>query len=420
MAPNYFPIRFDAEEKDYDAPQWKVADAEPKGEARQWPLLYRRSTSGKDSFIHIVEAQWKTGAGFRVNPGRKLWVSAEGTDGMNVDPAVEADYDRVKGTITIKDVTLSKKLSDKTKFYEGTKDKGFKLEWKITCCAGKKDKKWTTAGESINILYTCLADPIGTRFRTVVNWACRPDGAGDEKAAFDCAWSSFSKDNKPANANNWEGQTLYYYQLGESAVGKSNLKFNLPDLLKAAHADKTGNGNCEAWADGLGRSAKIHGVKTRRFWVLPTSRLQSAGFLVKSWEYGAPHPRAQGAYKWLLGLTLKVVNAATGEAGFTMVPIPAGGKYWDLTSKPGLAGQNTETPAEKQFNLHVIVKYESLYYDPSYGKTYTDEANFEKLALDGYTAVDLREGEVPPKPPVMLVKPVSGNTEIRFDPFDEE
>ncbi len=64
-----------------------------------------------------------------------------------------------------------------------------------------------------------------------------------------------------------------------------------------------------------------------------------------------------------------------------------------MTNKETLHGQNTTPPAEKVFIRHWIVKVQvndgneeinNNYYDPSYGVTYINEADFESKAVEGY------------------------------------
>ena len=74
-----------------------------------------------------------------------------------------------------------------------------------------------------------------------------------------------------------------------------------------------------------------------------------------------------------------------------MVPPPnpdAPAVYGAMTSNTGVAGQNSPTPSEKAHINHAIVCVPAtgLYYDPSYGLTYTGPSDFENQALDGYAS----------------------------------
>jgi len=75
----------------------------------------------------------------------------------------------------------------------------------------------------------------------------------------------------------------------------------------------------------------------------------------------------------------------------------------DLDDSPtGIAGQNMETPAKKRFKVHSGVHYlagqEARFYDPCYGKTASDEAEYLQrvvAALGKKIDGDLRWFRVP-------------------------
>jgi hypothetical protein len=102
-------------------------------------------------------------------------------------------------------------------------------------------------------------------------------------------------------------------------------------------------------------------------------------FLVKDWTFSAtPSYPADPNYKWKITL----VSEAPQPAG--MVPAPTGRQYADLTKSATLSGQNTTPPSEEFFGCHFIVKYNGVYYDPSYGVTYSDANDFENKSVEGY------------------------------------
>jgi hypothetical protein len=87
--------------------------------------------------------------------------------------------------------------------------------------------------------------------------------------------------------------------------------------------------------------------------------------------------------------------------------------YSDAENDNGVPGQNSPTPAEKAFTCHYLQKLHNLYYDPSYGLTYTDALDFERRAVDGYG----KEVGVQLYPPrtVYEVKPATGAGEIKIE-----
>jgi hypothetical protein len=113
-----------------------------------------------------------------------------------------------------------------------------------------------------------------------------------------------------------------------------------------------------------------------------TSRVPilSLVFLVKNWTFEGVGTLSDPIYKW------KFTSASTSDY---MVPAPAGGVYGELTSIGGVPGQNSPTPSEKVFSNQALIRYPSgtgTYYDPSYGKTYVDQAGFQTNATDGFCA----------------------------------
>jgi hypothetical protein len=81
--------------------------------------------------------------------------------------------------------------------------------------------------------------------------------------------------------------------------------------------------------------------------------------------------------------------------------------------KPGAAAQNSPTPAEKIFTFHhfQMLSIDGLYYDPSYGLVYTNDASLQSQAIAGYANVQL---PIPPASPSAAVKPVTNAVEIHI------
>ena len=76
-------------------------------------------------------------------------------------------------------------------------------------------------------------------------------------------------------------------------------------------------------------------------------------------------------------------------SGFDMVPMPLGGDYGEINNLPTLPGQNSRPPSQKLFARHFFLRYTTqanskIFYDASYGVTYTSPKNFEQTALAGY------------------------------------
>ena len=78
-----------------------------------------------------------------------------------------------------------------------------------------------------------------------------------------------------------------------------------------------------------------------------------------------------------------------------MVPPNTPPTYGDMQSGEGKPGQNSLTPSEKVFAVHFILYVDPSiagsaepYFDPSYGVTYADQADFESTAVAGYATFE--------------------------------
>jgi hypothetical protein len=105
--------------------------------------------------------------------------------------------------------------------------------------------------------------------------------------------------------------------------------------------------------------------------------------VINNWTIGAPSYQSELTWKYRFTL----------HAGDYMFPALAG--YGDLTNCAGpvpacfgASGQGELTPVEKVFDFHFIVLVPiapgNQFYDPSYGKTYSSQADFESYAVTGY------------------------------------
>jgi hypothetical protein len=104
--------------------------------------------------------------------------------------------------------------------------------------------------------------------------------------------------------------------------------------------------------------------------------------LVKNWSFpNLPTFTNTPPYDW------SMVTSSLNE----MIPPPDPATptvYGATTSDTGVPGQNSPTPSEKIHTNHAIVCVPAtgLFYDPSYGLTYTGPADSETQALDGYAS----------------------------------
>ena len=102
-----------------------------------------------------------------------------------------------------------------------------------------------------------------------------------------------------------------------------------------------------------------------------------------------------------------------------MYPPPSDGAYGYFESSAGIPGQNVETPVEKAFDKHFIVKTSETpdYYDPSYGLTYQNEEDFDEIVF-GYFR-DLAKDDEPADWWVRRPEDQIDEKNIRFKPNRE-
>lgn len=273
---------------------------------------------------------------------------------------------------------------------------------------------WAPLGTTTNLMYVTLGnpqpDPDTGRFptyRTVMQTACEMNRIGRDNVVA-AIWQHFAG---PANITTWDGRALYYYQTNTTC---SQCVTDLQHLLVQT------NGNCHAFQNFLEDCLLVHGLWTEsgvwtnyQYVTVYASRANSpedVNFLVNNWGTNNAGTSGNTNYPWQIFTTLNPPYY------FEMVPVPyPPDGYGDLTSLTGVAGQNSATPSEKVFYNHQFLVYYTtaggkIYYDPSYGITYSSTApapDMEQSAIFGFST-DL----YPPSPtnnfcPVYVRKPTA-------------
>ena len=227
-------------------------------------------------------------------------------------------------------------------------------------------------------------------YRTVVHLACSQGNATTEAQAVADTWGQFSG---PANVKTWDGRSLCYYQAGtpwatNTVDGQQNIEVS--QLLR------DGNGQCNSWREFLESAWGVNGVDSQ----MATVSSPNQYFLVKNWTANTPTSVATAPYVYSLSLT-PYANGSSWTTAF--------GCTGDLINDNGISGQNSATPAEKLFGRHFIQKYNGIYYDPSYGVTYSSTADFQTKAVNGFAVPD-------DAPYQMLVKLPTSMIEIQINP----
>ena len=178
-------------------------------------------------------------------------------------------------------------------------------------------------------------------------------------------------------------------------------------------------GQCAAWTDlflqtlaenGIRPDRPLYQIQGKRDETLPMTPdnpTQRPGFLIKQWTFIQPDPpphNVPGHQNY------RFVNYYDNTA-FQLLGIGANQYLW-LQARPAqvnwvradsLRGQGNTFP-KADFDVHIIVKIGTTYYDPSYGRRYpaaTDAElvrQFEEVAIAGYRVKG-------PTDPTVLVGP---------------
>lgn len=267
--------------------------------------------------------------------------------------------------VTVNNIAADTALpSGKTKFYNP-----MTVNWSHMA-DGKTCPACTTDGSTSHLVYVTLATPTATIYLTSLNIAVSTDGASNNTQAINNSWAFFGNGKAPTDVKGWDGRPFIYYPAG---IPFSGCATSIVGLLTTA----TGGARCGAFAEFFQNVLAMNGINSVITVVDPAV---DNGMLVKSWSYSTtPTFPADPSYKWAF-ITI----------GFNeMFPPPNPATptvYGDMTSNTGVPGENSQTPSEKAHINHAIVcaPDTGVFYDPSYGLTYSGAADFETQALDGY------------------------------------
>ena len=236
------------------------------------------------------------------------------------------------------------------------------IEWKIY---SPDYKVSVDVGTTLCPVYVSLQPPItGDVYHTVVHLACSVSGATTESQAVSNTWSLFSG---PADVNTWDGRELAYYKMPLAKIsenGGTTKSLTLQQLLKY------GDGQCTAWQGLLDAAWRVNGVTAEKASV---TRRGGGIFLVKEWT-------TTTGFQWP-STPPQFCKFRINDLGCMSDTIP---NFGDLSPLPGLKGQNINTPMEKVFTVHNVLKQNGFYYDPSYGCIYTGPADFQNQAVFGF------------------------------------
>jgi hypothetical protein len=309
------------------------------------------------------------------------------------------------GLIEIKKVMSENALPSKiTQYYNP-----MTIKWKLSY--GKEVDEIQTSKHQVYVTLNKPGNKPSELYLTLLHLATSNPGATNEADAAWKTWQLFanvekpdigSKSLGPKGVKNWDDIPLAYYPDGQGLWECATI-ISLKDFL-TNNKEKVIAGKCGNFSKLFGEVLRVNNINSHIFEVVPKAESQDFRMqglmLIKHWNFGKEsYPNDKKGYKWhFYRYKSSMVSAVkAGEAGDNGTTYGAIQNILD-----GIPGQNVETPFEKAFGEHGIVKIEldelqqRPYFDPAYGKTYSNEQDFENQAVDGYAkAIYQADGKTP-------------------------
>jgi len=287
------------------------------------------------------------------------------------------------GLITLSNAQADVALPNTVQYYNP-----MSIAWTITPTTGPPLN--CSVANTTHRIYVLLAIPnSGSRYETLIHLTST-DAAGknNENDTVAAIWNEFTDrvaSRKPKDGfNNPDGAQLTYYA-----------NWNCVNTTTATVLTN-GDGQCGAWAslfiDAMGAQGINHANEYVAFYQSDGAGPSDFdyGFAVKNWSFACG-------------------SGISGVPSYPYLNIPpvsgfpeSGNAYtWrfaEVSDATGVAGQGNANP-KSLFGNHQVVKFGTspLYYDPSYGLTYTSLADIDNNAVDGYyqkRAVSVNELQV--------------------------
>jgi hypothetical protein len=279
------------------------------------------------------------------------------------------------------------------------------IEWSVKYKKGGIPKT-KVIGTSKHKVYVTFAKPFKDKpqsdyvnpenrlFLTLLHLATSNPGATTSKKAVEKSWALFKNPVGKNDITTWDGnRTLFYYPPGDSMA--ACLGMDLVEFL----TNSDDSGQCGLFAQLFRETLWVNNIPAKLVEV--TTLEEDTNMLVQNWRNKTTQfaNNATDGYYWRLVLNnpqaMMVLTdqqeASDGSDGSKIYrDIDGNYVYGDLKSLPGIPGQNTSTPSQKAFEVHYMVKIllgefaNAPYYDPSYGKTFSGERDFENKAIFGY------------------------------------
>ena len=250
---------------------------------------------------------------------------------------------------------------------------------------------WNTFNSSHNANYITLNTSQATKlYLTLADYTTlAAHGEVSEPGVVSKMWDQVSSLNVYRSE---DGQPLKYYGDWHS------------DIKTLAELLKEGDSQCFPWAELWNESLLTHAISTGTI-ILVTTVITGEGFLIKNWDIAtatpltAPRNNFGTLYpfenEWRDNSDMIVDNQYNYDVNYM------------VKDQDGLPGQTNSNP-RADFKRHFIVKFDNAYYDPSYGKTYTNPADMEIKSISGY----FYDGGIGSK--VYIIRPVGLTVGIQF------
>ncbi|HYK03163.1 MAG TPA: carboxypeptidase-like regulatory domain-containing protein [Thermoanaerobaculia bacterium] len=236
----------------------------------------------------------------------------------------------------------------------------------------------------------------GSVVLSVLHLAVRGLTATTEDAVVEQVWRKFGTGSSPASPRTWDNRPLHYYQPGTRALEN-------PIDLRGLLMKETGQ--CGSWYEFLKAALDAHGIDSDLVKVTPGDGI--GAMLVKNFAFGSPDydfddeggmasifsPDVPDGlsiedfnYRWIPPTLEPPTDDPADSCIVDMTASVAADFDQQVYPLEGIAGQGSfPQPSQKIFQVHFIVKVNGRYLDPSYGKEYTSEADFQNSSVAGFT-----------------------------------
>ena len=367
-------LQSDNGKTNYVSPQWRA-------ESHNYPVSYKRgeaiTLSGKFKLPPYV-----TGA----------FVQVSGPNGISF-PAPVVLLSIGDGLWELAPSTCNFNLVNTIKFYSAqTAGKEFELDWTITT----SDQTLLTPSQNTkHTIYVTHDTPRPgdekskrvIRRETVFNIGCRnADGMKEgnllpnqnlmtKLAITNAIYGEFT-DQQVSRVTPTQGilrnEAMTYWRDTNNDGIPDGKCFDALELL----ASSDGNANCEAWAFFLSDILRAQGFQTTRLKLLPANSGERWISVKNMWEQ-APLNTTDPDYRWVLGMNLHDLRP---------------GILLGNTAQ-GLSRLTPQLDPRKTFQVHYVMEFDEVLFDPSYGippisgpdrlKTYED-TYIDFYGIDGF------------------------------------